>query len=127
DAKAWQRLKLVNPTADFSEPDAPLEEEWYASFDPQHRRTRGPVLFLIDGDNLTGWRADRGLGRRNQESVAVVQFEKPLDVSAGTQLQVLVRAEHGDGSSGRGNTQLGRCRVSLTKAPAPSTPAIDYA
>jgi mono/diheme cytochrome c family protein/uncharacterized coiled-coil protein SlyX len=127
DAKSWEPLKLAHATADFSEPAAPLEDEWKAPFDPQHKRTRGPVEFMIDGDNLTGWRADRGLGRRNQEGVAVVQFEKPLDLPAGTQLKILLRYEHGDMSNGRGNVMLGRCRVSTTKVAAPSAPPIDYA
>jgi hypothetical protein len=126
-AKKWEPLKLVRATADFSEPAGQIEEEWNATFDPQRKRTRGPVEFLIDGSNLTAWRADRGLGRRNQEGVAVVQFEKPLDLPAGTQLKIPLRYEHGDTSNGRGNVMLGRCRVSTTKAPAPAAAPIDYA
>ncbi|HEY5313777.1 MAG TPA: PSD1 and planctomycete cytochrome C domain-containing protein, partial [Pirellulales bacterium] len=126
-AKNWEPLKLAHATADFSEHAAPLEDEWKAPFDPQHKRTRGPVEWMIDGDHLTAWRADRGLGRRNQEGVAVVQFEKPLDLPAGTQFKILLRYEHGDMSNGRGNVMLGRCRFSTTQGPAPSVPPIDYA
>ena len=126
-AKEWQKLKLTNASADFSEPAAPLEPEWKANFDPDHRRTRGPVAFMMDGDNNTGWRADRGLGRRNQESVAVVQFEKPLDFPPKTELKVLLRYQHSDASNGRGNTQIGRCRLSTTKAAAPKAVPVDYA
>jgi hypothetical protein len=126
DDKEWKRLPLVNATADFAEPAAPLEEEWKASFDPEHRRTRGPVSMMIDGDNNTGFRADRGLGRRNQEGVAVVQFEKPLDYPAGTQLKVLLRMDHGDSNNGRGSTQLGRCRLSTTTAANPRALPVDY-
>lgn len=125
--KDWEPLKLAQATADFSEAAGPMEEEWKAGFDPQNKRTRGPVSFLIDGDNSTGWRADRGIGRRNQEGVAVVQFEKPLDLPAGTELKVLLRFEHSDSSNGRGNVMLGRCRVSTTRSPAPTALPIDYA
>ena len=41
------------------------------------------MAYLIDGNDDTTWHADRGIGRRNQPSVAVVQFEKPLDLPAG--------------------------------------------
>ncbi len=123
----WQKLKLVEATADFAESAASLEEEWKAGHDPENKRTRGPASFLIDGSNLTAWRADRGIARRNQPSVAIVQFEKPLEVPAGTQLKVLLRFDHGDSSNGRGSTQLGRCRVSTTKATSPKALPIDYA
>ena len=84
----WQPLKLVNATADFAEPDGKVEDEWKADFDKDKKRTRGPVRYLIDGDEKTGWRADRGPDLRNQDSVAVVQFERPLDLPAMTKLKV---------------------------------------
>jgi hypothetical protein len=126
DQAEWTRLPLAVATADFEEPAAPLEEEWKAAFDPEHRRTRGPVAFIIDGDNNTGWRADRGIGRRNQEGVAVVRFEKPLDFPRGTQLKILLRMDHGDSGNGRGSVQLGRCRLSTTTAPQPRALPVDY-
>jgi len=124
--KDWSRLKLIDATADFSESAAPLEKEWEAAFDPEHRRTRGPVSYLIDGDNNTAWRGDRGIGRRNQEGVAVVRFEQPLTHPAGTQLKVLLRMDHGDSSNGRGSTFVGRCRLSTTTAPEPRALPVDY-
>ena len=127
DSDKWEPLKLVNATADFSEPDARLEEEWKADFDKQQKRVRGPVSYLIDGSNDTAWRADRGTGLRNQESVAVVQFEKPLDLPANTKLKVLLRYHHSGGGNGRDNTMLGRCRVSTTTAPTPQAQPVDYA
>jgi mono/diheme cytochrome c family protein len=127
DSDKWEPLKLVNATADFSEPDARLEEEWKADFDKQQKRVRGPVSYLIDGNDDTGWRADRGAGLRNQESVAVVQFEKPLDLPANTKLKVLLRYHHSGGGNGRDNTMLGRCRVSTTTAPTPQAQPVDYA
>ena len=38
DSKEWEKLKLVNATADFSEPEQKEE-----------KKTRGPVKYLIDG------------------------------------------------------------------------------
>jgi hypothetical protein len=123
----WSPLKLINATADFSEPDGRLEDEWKAGAGKQEKRTRGPVSFMIDGNDDTAWRADRGLGQRNQESVAVVQFEKPLDLPAGTKLKVLLRYYHSGDDNGRHNTMLGCCRISTTTAAAPQAQAVDYA
>jgi hypothetical protein len=120
-------VKLIKPTADFSEPDGRLEEEWKADFDKEQKRTRGPVAYLIDGDDQTAWRADRGPGLRNQESVAVVQFEKPLDLPSGTKLKVLLRYLHGGSGNGRDNTMLGRCRISTTTDADPKAQPVDFA
>ena len=123
----WQPLRLQNATADFSEPEAKMEDEWAAEFDKDKKRTRGPVAFLIDGKKDTGWRADRGVGRRNQESVAVVQFECPLDYPAGTKLKVELTFDHGGSDNGRHNTMLGRCRLSTTTTTGASAAPVDYA
>lgn len=127
DSDKWEPLKLVNATADFSEADARLEEEWKADFDKQQKRVRGPVSYLIDGNDDTAWRADRGPGLRNQESVAVAQFETPLDFPANTKLKILLRYHHSGDGNGRDNTMLGCCRVSSTTAPAPQAQPLDYA
>ncbi len=124
---AWHRVGLVNATSDFSEPEGKLEEEWDANFDKEKKRTKGPVAFLIDGDKLTGWRADRGPGRRNQESVAVVQFECPLEYPVGTKLRLRWTTDHGGSDNGRHSTMVGRTRFSLTHAPYAKALPIDYA
>ncbi|MBM4002524.1 MAG: DUF1553 domain-containing protein [Planctomycetes bacterium] len=108
DSQNWEKLKLQNATTDFSEPDQKSADG---------KKSSGPVAYLIDGTDDTSWRADRGNGHRNQPSVAVVQFEKPLEFPAGTQLKVVLRM--GD--------MLGCCRVSLTKAPNPSAPPVAHA
>ena len=105
DSKEWEKLKLVNATADFSEPEQ-----------KEDKKTRGPVKFLIDGSDDTSWEADRGIGRRNQPSVAVVQFEKPLDFPVGTQFKLALRT----------NDMLVCCRVSLTAAAIPVALPVDY-
>jgi mono/diheme cytochrome c family protein/uncharacterized coiled-coil protein SlyX len=123
----WEKVALKNATADFSEPARALEREWDAAFDKEQRRTLGPVAFLIDGSNDTAWRADRGPGRRNTDSVAVVQFATPLAFPAGTKLRCLLRYHHSGDDNGRHNCMLGRCRLSLTTTPDPRAAPVDYA
>ena len=123
----WEKIALKNATADFSEATRGLEREWEAAFDKENRRICGPVAYLIDGNNDTAWRADRGPGRRNTSSVAVVQFDQPLQFPAGTKLKFSLRYHHSGDDNGRHNTMLGRCRFSLTTAPDPKALPVDYA
>ena len=124
----WERLKLVNVTADFSEPDHALEPEWAnAGVDKDAKRTCGPAPFLADTNNLTAWRADRGVGRRNADSVAVAQFEKPLTLAAGAKLKFSLRQDHAGAGSNAKNTMIGRFRIALTTTPDPKVNATPYA
>jgi hypothetical protein len=124
----WERLKLKNATSDYEEPVAGMEAEWEnKSGDKEDRRLRGPAAFLADGDPLTAWRADRGAGRRNTDSVAVVQFENPVTLPAGTKLKVALLLDHGGDGSGYRNTQIGRFRVALTQASDPKVNRTAYA
>lgn len=107
-AKDWEKRKLVDATADFSEPDQKSADG---------KKHNGPVAYLIDGKEETLWTADRGVGRRNQPSSAVVRFEKPLNLPAGTQLKIAWRM----------TDMLGCCRLSLTRQAAPAAPAVDHA
>ena len=115
-ADKWEKLRMKNATADFEEPAAGLEPEWSKSQEVHNTRLRGPVSFLVDDNRATGWRADRGPGRRNTESVAVVHFDKPLTFPEGTKLKVALVIEHGNGGNGNRNTMVGRFRVALTQA-----------
>lgn len=108
DGKDWEKQKLANATADFSEPEQKSGDGKKAS---------GPVAHLIDGKDDTSWNTDRGVGRRNQPSVAVVQFETPLNLPAGTQLKIAWRM----------GEMLGCCRWSITRTAAPAAPAVDHA
>lgn len=117
----WERLKLKNVTCDFEEPVAGLEREW----GPENRRLRGPAAFLADGDELTGWRADRGPGRRNTDSVAVAHFEKPLQYPTGTKLKAALLLNHSGDSAHV--TQIGRFRVALTASTDPKASRTPYA
>jgi mono/diheme cytochrome c family protein len=108
DAKDWQKIKLQNATADFSEPEQKHEEG---------KSSSGPVAFLVDGNDATWWKADRGTATRNQASVAVLQFETPLQAPAGTKVKIVMRM----------TDMVGCCRFSLTTAEKPSAKPVDYA
>ena len=56
----------------------------------------------------------------------MVQFEKPLDFPLKTKLKVMLVMNHSGSDNGRSNTQLGRCRLSLTRAPGPRAQPVDY-
>ena len=107
-SKDWEKVKLVNATADFSQPETKQADGKKAS---------GPVAYLIDGTDDTTWTVERGIGRRNQPSVAVLQFEKPLEVPEGTELKIAWRM----------TDMLGCCRFSITKQPAPVAPPVNHA
>lgn len=103
----WVKQKLVNATADFSEAEQKQGDG---------KKAKGPVSHLIDGTDDTTWNADRGVGLRNQSSVAVMQFEKPLELPEGTEVKVVMRM----------TDMLGCCRISLTTTPAPVALPVDY-
>jgi hypothetical protein len=122
----WEKLKLTGATADWGEAEHKLEDEWASGADKEKKRTVGPAGFAIDGSDLTAWRADRGVGRRNAPSVLVARFEKPLDLPPKTQLKIVWKTMHSGDSSDLKNTQVGCCRVSLTTAEKPAVEPIDY-
>ncbi|MCE9632069.1 MAG: PSD1 and planctomycete cytochrome C domain-containing protein [Planctomycetia bacterium] len=126
-AKEWEDITLVNATADFSEAEQKVPRPAPNPKDakPEDAKksptvTIGPVAAMIDGDEESAWRADRGRLLKHQPSVAVVQFEKPLDMPAGTRLKIGLKTY-----AGRPD-MLGCCRFSLTKAPAPASPPVDH-
>jgi hypothetical protein len=111
DGTDWETVALANASADFSEPGPAAV---------------GPVANLIDEDDKSAWRADRGPLLRHQPSVAVVQFTQPLDLPAGTRFRIAVKKASAK-TSGEDGTMLGCCRFSLTKDAAPAAPPIDHA
>jgi mono/diheme cytochrome c family protein len=108
EKQTWEKLELKEATADFSEPEVQRDEG---------KKSTGPVSFLIDGKEETSWTVDRGIGRRNQPSVAVVQFAQSVNFPPGTKLKVALRM----------TDMLGCCRLSLTTDPDPKAAAVDYA
>jgi hypothetical protein len=135
-ADAWQPVKLVHATADFStaertEPRINNNGEAI----PAKRREElklaetmsiGPVSNLIDGDNQSSWFPDRGHLRRHQPSVAVVRFEKPLDVPADTKLRLTLHCMPGPVNF-EGSKMPGCLRFSLTTAMEPAALPVDHA
>ncbi len=101
----WSKIALVKATADWSNSEQK---------DEKTKRITGPVSLMIDGSDDTSWQADRGLGRRGQASVAVLQFQQPLDLPSGTRLKFVLRT----GREG----MLGCCRISLTRSTDPERP-----
>jgi len=136
DAKDWEEVKLVNASADFSEPEStvprpgadpkkPAKSPAKQEDGPPPTISIGPVANMIDADEQSAWRADRGYLLKHQPSVAVVQFEKPLDYPAGTKLKISLRWSSGAVSHSP-QSMLGCCRLSLTKAPTPAALPIDH-
>lgn len=103
----WEKQKFSTATADFSNAEEKSADGKSAS---------GPGSLLIDGKDETTWKSDRGLGLRNQSSVAVLQLEKPLENLKECKLKVVWR--QGD--------MVGCCRISVTNAPAPTAPSVDH-
>ncbi|HAC89815.1 MAG TPA: hypothetical protein DCF63_04160, partial [Planctomycetaceae bacterium] len=103
----WSKVKLTSVTADFEQKEEELDKG---------KTKKGPVAFLIDGSDATLWSADRGPGLRNSSSVAVIAFESPLEVPAGTQAKVVLRM----------NSMPGCVRCSLTRDAGPKALPVDY-
>ena len=103
----WEKQKFSVATADFSNAEEKSADGKSAS---------GPANLLIDGKDETTWKSDRGLGLRNQSSVAVLQLEKPLENLKDCKLKVVWR--QGD--------MVGCCRISVTNAPTPTAPNVDH-
>lgn len=103
----WSKVKLASATADFAQAEEELDKG---------KSKRGPVAFLIDGSDATQWSADRGPGLRNSSSVAMIQFESPLDVPAGTLAKVVLRM----------SSMPGCVRCSLTRDARVQASPVDY-
>jgi hypothetical protein len=103
----WEKQKFSAASSDYSDSDQKSADGKNAS---------GPATYLIDGKEETAWKSDRGLGRRNQSSVAVLVLENPLENLDGHKLKVVWR--QGD--------MVGSCRISITDGMNPQAPAIDH-
>lgn len=116
----WTLIGLTNATADFSETAHELSDPWRNG--AEDKRRLGPVSYLIDGQEDTGWGTDRGTGRRHTDYEAVVQIaatNAPFN-HTGMDLRVTLQFRHsGPDGHGRQNNFLGRFRLSLTDEPAP--------
>lgn len=108
DSKDWEKLKVAKVTADFSSAETK---------DGDGKKTFGPAAFLVDDKPETFWTSDRGIGRRNQPSVAVVAFDQALMLPEGTRFKVALHMAD----------NIGCCRMSLTRSPDPVAPNCDHA
>jgi hypothetical protein len=126
-SEKWEAVKLTNATADFSNPER-MEPVVDAEGKPKGDKkvSVGPVAALVDGVSQSAWESDRGKMLRHQPSVAVVQFEKPLDVPEGTKLKLQLTM-WGTKPYAGDRQVLGCFRASLTTQPSPAAPPIDHA
>ena len=116
-------VKLVAATADYSQPERPLE----AQLDDRSGKKKvvGGVNYAIDGKDETAWGIDAGPGRRNQDRVAVFVLEQPINAPAGSVLTFSIIQNHGGwNSDDHQNNLLGCFRLSVTgqKEPAARVP-----
>jgi hypothetical protein len=113
-------VKFVRATADFSNPERPLEPEFQSENRKRNggdKRVTGPVAFAIDGNGDTAWGIDAGPGRRNVARQAVFVPEKPIEFPAGVVLTFGLQQNHGgDNSDDNQNHNLGRWRISVARA-----------
>lgn len=109
------QVKFVKATADYSNPEKPLEAEF--NDNSGAKRVYGPVEYAIDGNNDTAWGIDAGPGRRNQPRKAVFVPDKPIAFSNGVILTISLVQNHGGwNSDDNENHNLGRFRISVTPA-----------
>ncbi len=112
----FEKLKIASATADLNRPETTLEPK----FDDKSgkRRVTGPIDFAIDGKDETAWTLDAGPGLRNQARKAVFVLEKPVTTAS---LNIYLKMNHGGANSDDNeNNNLGRIRLSVTSAPAPT-------
>lgn len=113
------KMKFISATADFANEERVLE----AMFDDRSgkRRVTGPISFAIDGNDDTAWGIDAGSGRRNVERKGVFVAEQPVEFPRGATLTFTLKQNHGGwNSDDNQNNNLGRFRLSVTDAPAPT-------
>jgi len=113
-----EKLKFIRATADFGEPENTPLVAFARDKDPEKdKRVTGPVSYAIDGKNETAWGIDAGPGRRNVPRNAVFVLEKPVVVTAGSELTLGLSMKHGGWNSDDLQTMnLGRYRISATDA-----------
>ena len=126
-SELWVDFPLKNTTADFSSQDQKLASFPGADLAEEDDRCLGPVSYLTDGNVRTAWYADRGPGRRNTDSVAVLQFNQPLDLPRGTQIQIKLSMHHNPSPRKEGMIIIGQFRVAVTRSSDPRATSYDHA
>jgi len=106
------KVKLEKATADYANPERPLEP----NFDDKTKRRRvtGSIEYAIDGKDETGWGIDAGPGRRNQPRNAVFAAGANVAQAGGTVVTFRLTQRHGGWNSDEHmNNNLGRFRLSV--------------
>lgn len=112
------KVKWTKATADYNQPRRPLEENFTDR--TTNSRMTGPIEFAIDGDDKTGWGINAGPGRRNQERKAVFVADQPAGYGSNTFWRIGLQQNLGGwNSDDHMNNNLGRYRLSATRAKAP--------
>src|SRR5262249_13051614 len=114
------KVKWVNASADFNQPEHPLEPNFYDK--STNSRVTGPIRYAWDGDGDTAWGIDAGPGRRNVDRKAVFEAKRPVGFSNGTVLTFHLKQNHGGwNSDDHMNNNIGRFRLSVTTNAGPIT------
>jgi hypothetical protein len=111
-----EKIKLAEATADINLPEHELRAPYLDK--SGKRRVTGPIEYAIDGDDLTAWETDAGVGRRNQPRKAVFRAAEPISHDGGTLLTIFVSQKHGGwNSDDNQNNNLGRIRFAVSSDP----------
>jgi hypothetical protein len=109
------KVKWAGASADYNQPERALEDNFYDK--STNSRVTGPIRFAIDGNDKTAWGINAGPGRRNQDRKAVFVGEKAVGFTNGTYWRIGLQQNHGGwNSDDHMNNNLGRFRISVTKA-----------
>ncbi|MEM6690010.1 MAG: PSD1 and planctomycete cytochrome C domain-containing protein [Planctomycetota bacterium] len=110
----WKTVSFDNAEATIH-PDKERLQPRYHFKKPDPNRVSGDVSFLIDNDEKTAWRGDRGVGRRNEPQTAWLKLAEPIHVDGSAQLRVTLAQRHGGWNSDDNHTHnIGRFRLGLT-------------
>lgn len=116
DPKKKTKLNFVEATSDVNPALSFVDLEQFPDRDNK-RRILGDVGFAIDGFDMSAWSSDAGPGRRNQPRKAVFRLAKPLDTDGEVEFTInLVQKHGGYNSDDNQNLNLGRFRITATKA-----------
>lgn len=111
-----KKLKFASATADVNPPLSEVDLFLFPDRDGK-RRVLGEVDFAIDGFEMSAWSTDSGPATRNQPRKAVFRLDKPIDLEGEALVTVdLVQKHGGYNSDDNQNLNLGRFRLSMTKA-----------
>ena len=119
----FEKLKIASATADLNMPETPLEPK----FDDKSgkRRVTGPIEFAIDGKDETAWASMPDPACATRRARRSSCSKSPSRTAA---LNIYLKMNHGGANSDDNeNNNLGRIRLSVTTAPAPTADPVPQA